>query len=68
MVEEYDYNDVLILPQKSNLNSRKNVQLEVTYNFIHSGQTQFSSLQQTVSESGKGMATPTKSNENNLAP
>ena len=36
--------------------------------FIHSGQTQFSSLQQTVSESGKGMATPTKSNENNLAP
>ena len=39
MSEEYDYNDVLILPQRSELCSRKNVNLEVTYNFNHSGQT-----------------------------
>jgi len=39
MIEEYDYNDVLILPQRSTLNSRKDVNLEVNYTFIHSGQT-----------------------------
>ena len=39
MSQEYDYNDVLILPKRSELCSRKNVNLEVTYNFNHSGQT-----------------------------
>ena len=33
--KEYDFNDVLILPQSSSLSSRKQVNLERTFNFIN---------------------------------
>lgn len=38
MIEEYDYNNVLILPKKSNLSSRKEVNLERTFYFKHSNE------------------------------
>lgn len=39
MEEEYDYNNVLILPKKSVLTSRKEVNLERTFHFKHSNET-----------------------------
>lgn len=37
--EELDFNDVLILPQRSTIKSRKDVSIEREFKFLHSGKT-----------------------------